>query len=226
MSQIHIIIDSKYYSKDPLSSDLGRRIVTESIRLLDELGFEQFTFKKLAERIQSTEASIYRYFENKLKLLIYLITWYWAWVEYMIDYHTHHVTDPNIKLGRVWQIVCHVNVSTDMQLPLDIGILRRIVVNESDKTYLTKQVDSINKEGLFLGFKSVCKRVALIIRAINPQYTYAHALTSTMLEAAHQQAFFADHLPSLTEISAKDTVDTNDQISRFITSSVERLIVQ
>jgi len=222
MSHIHIIIDSKYYSKDPLSSDLGRRIVGESIRLLDELGFEQFTFKKLAERIQSTEASIYRYFDNKLKLLIYLITWYWAWVEYMIDYETHHLGEPRLKLKRIWEIICHVNVTNRAEMPIDIFALRRIVVSESDKTYLTKQVDDINREGLFRGFKALCHRIAEIILKVNPSYPYAHALTSTMLEAAHQQTFFAQHLPSLTEISGHSDVDA--RVSEFISTSVQKLI--
>jgi AcrR family transcriptional regulator len=224
MSQINIIIEEKYYVKDPLSSELGRRIVEESILLLDELGFAQFTFKKLAERIQSTEASIYRYFDNKLKLLIYLITWYWAWVEYMIDYDTHHLTDPAHKLNRIWEIICHVNVSTQTEVPLDIYTLRRIVVSESDKTYLTKQVDAINKEGLFRGFKALCHRIAEIMLNVNPTYPFAHALTTTMLEAAHQQTFFAHHLPSLTEISSNQAADVDEQVSAFISLSVQKLI--
>ena len=105
MSRINIIIEEKYFVKDPLSSDLGKRILKESIVMLDELGYEQFTFKKLASQIQSTEASIYRYFDNKLRLLIYLTTWYWAWVDYRIDYETHFLKDPRKKLKRIWEIV-------------------------------------------------------------------------------------------------------------------------
>ena len=79
---IQIKIDEKVFSKDPLSSELGKNIIFHSIGLIDELGFEAFTFKKLAEKIQCTEASIYRYFENKHKLLTYHLTWYWLWLEY------------------------------------------------------------------------------------------------------------------------------------------------
>ena len=55
-----------------------------------EIGFESFTFKKLAAKIESTEASVYRYFENKHKLLIYLVSWYWNWVEYRLDMEITH----------------------------------------------------------------------------------------------------------------------------------------
>ena len=37
---------------------------------------EEFTFRKLAQKINTTEASVYRYFENKHRLLIYILAWY------------------------------------------------------------------------------------------------------------------------------------------------------
>lgn len=40
--------------------------------MIYKTGYEAFTFKKLAEDIGTTEAGIYRYFENKYKLLVYL----------------------------------------------------------------------------------------------------------------------------------------------------------
>jgi len=45
--------------------------------LIAEIGFEELNFKKLAIAMDSTEASVYRYFENKYKLLTYLVSWYW-----------------------------------------------------------------------------------------------------------------------------------------------------
>jgi AcrR family transcriptional regulator len=226
MSKISIIIGENNYVKDPLSSELGKRILRESIIMLDELGYEQFTFKKLALKIKSTEASIYRYFENKLRLLIYLTTWYWAWVEYRIDYDTHHLSDGKKKLSRIWEIVCHVNIDSTTELPLDLTLLRNIVVSESDKTYLTKQVDEINKEGLFRSFKELCHKIAQEIVAVNPHYAHPHTLVSTMLDSAHQQPFFANHLPSLTEIRSQPEKSVNVQVYEFIDDSVMKLISQ
>ncbi|MEP5613574.1 MAG: TetR/AcrR family transcriptional regulator [Cyclobacteriaceae bacterium] len=226
MSVISIVIGEKYYNKDPQSSELGRNIVSIGIELLDELGFEQFTFKKLAERINSTEASVYRYFDNKLKLLVYLTTWYWAWIEYLIDFKTYHISDPEEKLKVVLKIVCHVDESRGaINLDgLNLGALRRIVDTESDKTYLTKQVDEINSEGLFKGYKSLCHKIALIISEMNPKYVYPHALISTILEASHQQTFFAQHLPSLTEISVNDERSIENQVYDFLLQSVIKLV--
>ena len=66
---IRIGINDKIYLKDPESSDLGKRIIEQSILMIDEMGFESFTFRKLGEQIKSNESSIKRYFENKPKLL-------------------------------------------------------------------------------------------------------------------------------------------------------------
>lgn len=224
MSSISIVIPKRYYSKDPKSSELGGRIVKEGLSMIDELGFELFTFKKLAERINSTEASIYRYFENKQKLLIYLTTWYWSWIDFRIDYETHHMEDKWEKLDRIWEIICHVRISSSDEVPMDISALRRIVVSESDKTYLTKHVDEINKEGLFKGFKKLCANIVQVIKSVNPKYPTPSALVSTLLEASHQQYFFANHLPSLTEIQKTENDEMNEQICDFIKDLLHRAL--
>ena len=226
MSTINIVLGEKYYNKDPQSSDLGRNIVSEGITLLEELGFEEFTFKKLAERINSTEASIYRYFDNKHKLLLFLTTWYWAWVEYVIDFTTYHISDAEERLDEVLKIICHL-VETPSMLDLhgvDVNDIRKVVASESDKTYMTKKVDEINNEGLFKGYKGLCHKIALIIQDINPEYEYSHSLVSTVLESAHQQAFFALHLPSLTEIDRESDQSIDQQVYDFIRDTIKKLI--
>ena len=82
MVGIKFKLNDSLFCKDPQDTDLGRKIIKHGILLIDELGFEAFTFKKLAKGIQSTEASVYRYFENKHLLLLYLTSLYWEWVSY------------------------------------------------------------------------------------------------------------------------------------------------
>ncbi|MGK0414670.1 MAG: AcrR family transcriptional regulator, partial [Polaribacter sp.] len=72
LSILKISVPDKIYIKDPETSDLGKRIIENSILLIYEIGFESFTFKKLGKKIGSNESSIYRYFESKHKLLLYL----------------------------------------------------------------------------------------------------------------------------------------------------------
>ena len=79
MENLHIQIEvnPNLYSKNPDSTELGRKIISKGIELIHEIGFEAFNFKKLGAVISSPESSIYRYFENKHALLVYLTSWYW-----------------------------------------------------------------------------------------------------------------------------------------------------
>jgi AcrR family transcriptional regulator len=204
MAKLKLQMNKNLFLRDPQETDLGRNIIQESIAMIDELGFEKFTFKKLAMQIESTEASIYRYFENKHRLLVYLMSWYWNWLEYRIDFDTNNIEDPKRKLEIAIGIIGEKK-SQDNSFPeVDEQALNRIVIAESDKTYLTKQVDIDNSEGLFRGFKSICAKITSFILEINPTYKYPNALVSTILQAAHQQLFYAEHLPSLTELKKED----------------------
>lgn len=202
MSKISVKLDinEKLFQKDPQETDLGRNIVRHSILLIDELGFEKFNFKKLAERIKSTEASIYRYFENKHNLLIYLLNWYWEWMKVRIDFNTININDPIQKLDLTINIIVDTaNRNTTIDF-VDEDILHRIVVAEGTKAYHTKSVDKDNEEGFFLSYKSLCQKVADIILEINPNFPYPRALASTLIEMSNNNQYFAEHLPRLTDI--------------------------
>ncbi|RED99533.1 TetR/AcrR family transcriptional regulator [Marinoscillum furvescens] len=210
MTVLQLRIHENLYIKDPQSSTLGKKIVAEAIKQIDLLGFEAFTFRKLSLAIHSTEASIYRYFENKHRLLIYLITWYWSWLEYRIQLVTQNLPEPTDRLKAVLKEITNRHQQDDSFPDIDENALNRIVIAESDKTYRIKQVDQYNEDGLFRGYKSLCSYLARLISEINPSYKYPHALASTVLEASTQQLFFAEHLPSLSEVSqSKDPYVSN-----------------
>ena len=50
LSYISINVNENLFLKNPESSDLGKRILREGIMLIDEIGFDDFTFKKLAKK--------------------------------------------------------------------------------------------------------------------------------------------------------------------------------
>lgn len=207
VATIKLNVPKKIYQRDPEQTQLGKKIVNHGIRLIDELGFEDFTFKKLAQRIGSTEASIYRYFENKHNLLVYLVSWYWSWLEYQVDYATNNIESPEKKLKIAIRIVANTPQREDSFSHISEAALRRIVVAESPKSYHTKGVDTENQDNFFSCYKSLCRKIADFLLEINPDFPYSRALTSTMLEAAHQQVFFSQHLPSLTELEVKNQED-------------------
>ncbi len=218
MTTLSFKLNEHLYLRDPQHTQLGHKIIHSSITLIDKLGFEQFTFKKLALEIDSTEASIYRYFENKHRLLVYLISWYWHWIEYRMEIFTSALPDPKEKLKTCLRIVAEKQKYDPTFEFVDEAALHRIVISELDKTYLTKGVDELNKEGLFGGFKGVCQKIVKIVIEINPSYPFANSLVSTLLITAHQQLFFSDHLPSLTSLKADE--DRYDNLYMFLENLV------
>ena len=92
---IKIKMNEKLFLRNPEETELGRNIIEHSIILIHKIGFEVFTFKKLAKEISTTEAGIYRYFENKHRLLLYIVDWYWSWQEYRLIFQTNNIKNPN-----------------------------------------------------------------------------------------------------------------------------------
>lgn len=198
LSNFKLDINTSVYLKDPESSKLGKKIISGSIEIIDAVGFETFTFKKLATQIGSTEASIYRYFENKHKLLLYITSWYWAWLESQLVYALANIDDYEEQLRRAIRVVT-TKVEEDGSFShINEVKLHNIIIAESSKVYFHKEVDKENKEGVFSGYKNIVGRIAAIISKINTTYPYANMLVSTVIEGAHQQRFFAQHLPKLT----------------------------
>jgi AcrR family transcriptional regulator len=198
--QINISISSITYLKDPSASELGRKIISNSIELIDELRFEGFTFKKLGKRIGSPESSIYRYFESKHMLLIYLTCWYWSWIEYKLVFATTNLNSPKQKLKTAIKILTESAEVDNSFSHINEILLDRIVMKEGVKTYQTKEVDQENEKGYFKVYKRVVQRVSDIVLELNPKFEFPHMLISTVIEGAHQQRYFAKHLPSLTDV--------------------------
>ena len=217
---IQIRINERVYLKDPASTDLGRRIIQDGICLIDELGFESFTFKKLAAKVGSTEASIYRYFENKHKLLIYLVSWYWNWLEYQLMLNMHNISSARERLRIALHTLSEPVKPDSNFIHIDEVALHRIVIAESSKAYLTKEVDADNREGYFASYKRLCKQIAHVVREINPGYPFPAALISTAIESAHNQKYFSEHLPSLTEVKNGD----QEELTSFLTDLVFRVL--
>ncbi len=216
---IHINISAELYTKDPNSTDLGRKIVSTSIEMIDELGFESFNFKKLGQQIGSNESSIYRYFESKHMLLLYLNAWYWSWVEYKLVFATTNIKSSKVKLEEaIHMLTKRINVDNSFSYINEV-ILHRIIIAESSKTYHTKEVDAENEKGYFKPYKRVVQRVSDIVLENNPTYKFPHMLVSTIIEGAHKQRYFSDHLPSLT-----DTEKGKNNIVNFYTDLVFKVI--
>lgn len=203
LSNIKIQVNPKLYVKDPETSALGKKIIQNSILLIDEIGFEEFTFKKLGEKISSNESSIYRYFENKHKLLVYLSSWYWAWIEYRLVFSTTNIENKLEKLKKAITIVTE-NIEDDYSTAhVNEAILNKIIIEEFTKTLHNKHVDKENKEGFFLIYKQVNYRIEKMIEEVNPEYPFAKSLVSSIIEGSLHQHFLKNHLKTITNCNSE-----------------------
>ena len=198
LSNIKIEVPVGIFLKDPESSALGKRLIENSIVLLEELGFEDFNFKKLGQLIGSNESSIYRYFESKHKLLIYLTSWYWSWIEYQLVLETYSITDSKDKLNKAIEVVSRTTKQDSNYSHINEVLLNQIIINENSKSYLTKDVDIENKDGYFMPYKRVVQRISEIMLAYNKSYNYPLSLASTVIESALHQQYIKVHFKSIT----------------------------
>ena len=211
--QVKFDINEKVYLRNPESSEVGKLMVKKAIDLIYLLGFEQFTFKKLAVEINSTEATIYRYFENKHRLLLYILNWYWCYMEFLVTFKLENVSDKKEKLKNIVYLLTHELSESVSQFDYNKKFLNQIVITESSKVYLVKEVAEINKNEVFKPYKDLCSKIAEVITEYNTSYKYPRSLSTTLIETSHHQQYFSVNLPRLTDIS---TTSNAEYTSQFI----------
>ena len=205
--QLSFKVNEHIYLRDPESSELGKQIVKNAIDLIYELGFEHFTFKKLATKMSTTEASIYRYFENKHRLLLYILNWYWSYMEFLVDFTIQNIQDPKEKLTKIISLFTKTLPESVGQLDYNKSYLNQIILSESSKVYLIKEVKEINSFQVFKPYKDLCNKISEVMLNLNPSYNFSRSLSSTLIETAHSQQYFSKNLPRLTDVSNEKEED-------------------
>jgi AcrR family transcriptional regulator len=188
------------FLKDPMGSELGQKIVGQGILLLDDLGMETFTFKKLATEISTTEASIYRYFENKHRFLLYILSLHWIKLQQQVIALRQAELPVSEKITNLISILIAAAGETHPLTSIHTQALHRIVVKESNKAYMTKEVDQDNTRRFFVAYKSLSKSIAEFILEVNQDFRFARSLATSLIELSHLHLFFAEHLPSLVAV--------------------------
>jgi AcrR family transcriptional regulator len=213
-------VNSSIYLRDPESSELGRHIVKSSIDLIYQLGFEHFTFKKLAAEVQTTEATVYRYFENKHRILLYILNWYWSYLEFSVIFKLQNLSDTRSKLEGIIHLLTHELPENEGSIEYNKEYLNQIVIRESSKVYLVKEIQEINKHEVFKPYKDLCSKIAEIISEHNPNYQYPRSLSSTLIETAHHQQYFCTYLPKLTDSANNENEFTSKYLKDLLFKAI------
>lgn len=194
-----IHLDPALYCKDPVSSDVGKEILRESTRLLAKEGIESFTFKKLALAMTSTETTVYRYFQNKHQLVMYLSSWYWLTLEWKIVFATANINDPSERLHRAIQVLASKATHEPGSSLLNVELLQCIASKDALKVFDLEIENEKIRKGYYSAYNELCERISEIILTCNRHYKYPKALASTLVDTSHRQLFFREHIPSLTD---------------------------
>ncbi len=198
--ELKFTVPKKLYLKDPQDTEYGKRLLSNAVMLFDEIGFESFTFRKLAAKMDSSEVSIYRYFENKHYILLYLYCWYWEWLSYLLDINTRNITDPKVKLEIAVHKMVFATKEDELTSYIDVKQLQNILITESSKAYHIHDIDEENKLGFFIPFKKLVEQFASIILEENPKFEYARSISTTIFEMIRNQHYYTLHLARLSDL--------------------------
>lgn len=220
--EVSVSLNEGLYLKEPQGSELGRNIIKSSIEMIDEFGLESFTFRKLAAKIKSTEASVYRYFENKHMLLLYLNNWYWSWVLFLIQYNTNNIKDPREQLKIIVQSIVSASEENPSVEYVNEHKLHNILIEQGGKAYHTKNVDQEHSMGFYSSYQELVSVIACVIGKINPDFEYPLTLATNLFEMSNNHIFFARHLPLLTDVN----VEQNDvyEVERMLNYFTDKLL--
>lgn len=213
MSSVQLRPDPELRLRDPERTELGRAMLSGGLGLMNEIGLEAFTFRKLAASIGSTEVTLYRYFPNKQRLLQYYFQLYWLWLRQLCGREVERARDPLDALRRSIDAICGIWPKDAPDLQLDAHALRLLVIEEGMKSYLHKQVDADNARRLFAPYKELSAFLAGRLTACRRGVPMPRSFATTVIEMAHSLPFAMEHLPSLTELSSRKDLR---QLSRHL----------
>lgn len=146
--------------------------------------------------------------KNKHKLLVYLSSWYWSWMEYKLVFLTSNVSDSREKLKIAITVVTEKIEDDHETIYINEAVLNKIIIAEFTKTFHNKEVDQENKEGFYFIYKRVINRITAIISEVNPEYAYAKSLASSIVEGALHQHFLREHMKTIT--NCNETISPTD----------------
>ena len=138
---------------------------------------------------------------------MFLTSWYWEWVRFLIQINIKNVDCPRKQLKIAIKYLVLATAENPMNKYINENLLHKLVIKEGGKAYHINEVDDENKAGMFLSYKFLVKLVSDIISAIDPKFPYSASLASNLFEMANNQIYFAEHIPRLTSLKPGKNID-------------------
>jgi AcrR family transcriptional regulator len=199
LTQLNIQLDESLYLKDPMGTEVGHELVRTGAELIAHDGLESFTMKKLATELGSPESTVYRYFQNKNQLMLYISSWYWSLLEWKIAFATANLSDARQSLDKALQVLSGGTEEVQTAIVHE-QLLNKIVIRESFKSLHICAPNTESCERFFGAYLNLTQRLAELISNVHRAYPMPKALAVTLIETAHYQQFLQHFIPALTEV--------------------------
>jgi AcrR family transcriptional regulator len=218
---LQVNLNTNLFLKNPEQSVLGQEIIEGGLALMVEIGYEKFTFKKLAQKIATTEASIYRYFENKHLFLNYLTDLYWTLLSVNFTWISDLEIVPSQKLDKMMAMLIEDDLQFKIETKYSLNLLKRLCIQEVSKTFLSIDVDQLNANKIFQPIKDVIYIFSKSIKEMNPDYSHQESLSSLVILGAIKQLFIMEHLPRLSSFSDSRS---KEELKKFMVDIIQKTL--
>ncbi len=203
-SHVSLVFDKGLYTKDPMSSAIGQEIIRQSVEMIADKGLDQFTFKKLAQQLPSTESTIYRYFQNKHQLATYLASYHWSQMEWRLAFATANIDQDILRFEKALRELCRW-VEDDIESShINEAKLQRMVITSGFTTFLPLELNKSEKMAYTSSYMHLLKRMSLILQKSHRYCKHPEALATAIIESVHHQMYLQLHTPHLTDVTSKE----------------------
>jgi AcrR family transcriptional regulator len=202
-THVSMVIDKSLYTKDPMTSVIGQDIIRHAVEQIAANGLDQFTFRKLATSLKSTESTLYRYFQNKHQLATYLASYHWSLMEWRIAFATANIADHQTQFENALRELCLWVRDDQKKQILNEAKLQRFVLTAGFTTFLPLDLNKSDRISYTKAYSDLIHRIATIVRKSHPHIKSPEAFSTTIVESIHHQMYLQLHAPHLTDIASK-----------------------
>jgi AcrR family transcriptional regulator len=195
---IELQIPNCLFQKNPRETEIGNKLVETATHLIAQLGLEQFTIKKLALETGCTEATVYRYFENKHQLMLYIMNIFWGWQEYLLVFSTQNIHNESEKMKRAIALLANPDFGFLPYRKFANSVLLA-AINEGVKIHIIRNLKDEIENGSMAAYRNLAQRIAGLIKSFDKTYAYPHALAMQLMDAAIHQQFCHRYLRGVSE---------------------------
>ncbi|MBL7812132.1 MAG: TetR/AcrR family transcriptional regulator [Bacteroidetes bacterium] len=199
--QVRVSLPPVLYIKNPQETALGQSLLEHAAACISRDGLEEFNFRKLAQAAGCTEATVYRYFENKHKLVLLLMNLFWGYVDFQIQQRIRFEPKAEAALNACLNELGNLQLH-EIHNPHFAELLVHLAAREGVKMHLGKDIHAETQDGSLTHYLRLLQTVEDLLRLNH--VSYPRALAGLLLDSALQQHFYRHNEPLLTDSACEE----------------------